>query len=131
MFRYSFSSTGKMPKGRHMGKADYRFEKGLFLGKHYQTNEFLFGTKHGVYPSRTVKRLPKGGQVDKDMLENLVGVPWDTQGEWKPGRKKKMVTFGDLPVTEAPKMLKSEERSGSRCSCGGGDPSGAPHGGGC
>eukprot|EP00971_Amphidinium_carterae_P029347 577692-Amphidinium_carterae.1 len=57
MFKWSAPSS-------KIGKAELRFQKGLFVGKHYATNEFLMMTHAGVFPSRTVKRLPLESQVD-------------------------------------------------------------------
>eukprot|EP00971_Amphidinium_carterae_P021743 428837-Amphidinium_carterae.1 len=59
------------------GKAELRFQKGLFVGKHYATNEFLMMTHAGVFPSRTVKRLPMELQVDGALVLAARGLPWD------------------------------------------------------
>ena len=79
LFRHSFGATSK----NRIGKARARFEKGLWLGKTYESDEHLCGTSRGVVRVRTIRRLPETDQAEKEMLNGLVGVPWDMgEGRW-------------------------------------------------
>ncbi len=105
VFRHSFSSSGKLAKGIKMGKSGNKFEKALFLGKSYDTNEFIAGTTEGTYSSRTVKRLPLKQQNDSVMIHGLTGVPWDPKATSKLCRPKKLAAavqgLSIPPVVEA------------------------------
>lgn len=75
MFRHSFSSTGRKVEGKKASKADSRFERGTWLGKMYETDLHLVGTKNGVYSVRTIKRLPGDQQADVELMKEFRGVP--------------------------------------------------------
>ena len=81
LFRYAVSKQGKGPKDIKLSKADLRFGKGIFLGKLFESGESIFGTRDGTFYARTVKRLPKGERADLQLLQNLVGTPWDPKAE--------------------------------------------------
>ena len=51
----------------------------MFLGKTLNSDELLIGTKYGTHTCRTVKRLVEEMRNPKDMINEVVGVPWDTK----------------------------------------------------
>ena len=51
------------------------FERAIFLGKTYESDEFLAGTPAWAKLVRTVGRLPRGQQADVALLQAIVG-PW-------------------------------------------------------
>ena len=67
------------------------------MGKKYEANESLFMTPHGVYTTRTIKRLPIDQQSDANFLKAGVGVPWDMQEKARPGRKPKARPIAIVP----------------------------------
>ena len=66
-----------------------RFEHGIWLGKQLDSDEHLIGTKDGVFSCRTVKRLSEYLQINKTILEEMVGVPWDRAAGRLIGRPRK------------------------------------------
>ncbi|CAK0850526.1 unnamed protein product, partial [Prorocentrum cordatum] len=105
MFKHPMSSSGHMTGGRRSRKSKSMWEKGVFLGKTYESDEFLMGTSNGVHLVRTVRRLPEEDQCDPELVAKIVGVPWD-RGIGQIGRPKgKRVVI--LPT--APPEKKQEE----------------------
>eukprot|EP00971_Amphidinium_carterae_P345847 6487010-Amphidinium_carterae.1 len=105
LFRYAFPKSGKV-KHLKIGKADLRFRKGLFVGKSYESDEFLFLTEAGCFASRTLKRLPKEAQTDVTLAGCVLGLPWAPEGQEKPPPRpaaQKPVVLGPQPdqVVEA------------------------------
>ena len=114
VFRHSFSQTGRFLRGAKVGKADNRFQKGIFVGKTYETNEYLFVTENGVYHSRAVKRLPPDQQVDIEMLTLGKGVPWDTKSAGTPGRKRIEPLVAAVPASASDILDKEAAKEESR-----------------
>ncbi|CAK0836500.1 unnamed protein product, partial [Prorocentrum cordatum] len=105
MFKHPMSSSGRMAGGRRSRKSKPTWEKGVFLGKTYESDEFLMGTSSGVHFVRTARRLPEEDQCDLELVAKVVGVPWD-RGIGQIGRPKgKRVAI--LPT--APPEKKQEE----------------------
>ncbi|CAK0822283.1 unnamed protein product [Prorocentrum cordatum] len=102
MFKHPTSSSGHMTGGRRSRKSKSMWEKGIFLGKTYESDEFLMGTSSGVHSVRAVRRLPEEGQCDLELVAKMVGAP----GVGQIGRPKgKRVVI--LPT--APPEKKQEE----------------------
>ncbi|CAK0831086.1 unnamed protein product, partial [Prorocentrum cordatum] len=105
MFKHPMSSSGRMSGGRRSRKSKSMWEKGIFLGKTYESDEFLMRTSSGVHLVRAVRRLPEEDQCDLELVAKMVGVPWD-RGIGQIGRPKgKRVVI--LPT--APPEKKQEE----------------------
>ncbi|CAK0814682.1 unnamed protein product, partial [Prorocentrum cordatum] len=105
MFKHPMSSSGQMTGGRRSRKSKSMWEKGIFLGKTYESDEFLMGASSGVQLVRAVRRLPEEGQCDLELVAKMVGVPWG-RGIGQIGRPKgKRVVI--LPT--APPEKKQEE----------------------
>eukprot|EP00972_Heterocapsa_arctica_P005696 841196-Heterocapsa_arctica.AAC.2 len=76
LFRHAHSKSGKKPGGERQQKADARFDRGIFLGRSIETDEFIIGTKeYGTLTARTVKRLEPSKQLDKELMLSMIGVP--------------------------------------------------------
>ncbi|CAK0871316.1 unnamed protein product, partial [Prorocentrum cordatum] len=101
MFRHPMSTSGHMTGGRRSRKSKSMWEKGIFLGKTYESDEFLMGTSSGVHLVRTVRRLPEENQSDLELVAKMVGVPWD-RGIGQIGRPKgkKVVVVPAVPPEE-------------------------------
>eukprot|EP00959_Pyramimonas_sp_CCMP1952_P150625 3152329-Pyramimonas_sp.AAC.1 len=67
MFKHPMSSSGHVTGGRRNRKSKSMWEKGIFLGKTYESDEFLMGTSSGVHLVRTVRRLPEEDQSDLEL----------------------------------------------------------------
>ncbi|CAK0818910.1 unnamed protein product [Prorocentrum cordatum] len=105
MLKHPMSSSGHMTGGRRSRKSKSMWEKGIFLGKTYESDEFLMGASSGVHLVRTVRRLPEEDQCDLELVAKMVGAPWD-RGIGQIGRPKgKRVVI--LPT--APPGNKQEE----------------------
>ena len=109
LFRYSFSHQGKAAKKRTFAKGDTRFEKGIFVGKHIDSNEWIFATREGIVFSRTVKRLPKEQQFDGKLLAEIVGTPWGPKAEAPRGRPPLVPVFAP-PGLSLPTEKTAEEK---------------------
>eukprot|EP00959_Pyramimonas_sp_CCMP1952_P396176 8301026-Pyramimonas_sp.AAC.1 len=73
MFKHPMSSSGHRTGGRRSRKSKPMWEKGIFLGKTYESDEFLMGTCSGVHLVRTVHRLPEEDQSDLELVAKMVG----------------------------------------------------------
>ena len=98
LFRRTKSDTGAMTRGRRAQKADNQWDKGLWLGKAHVSNEAILGTAQGIEMARAVKRLPEHLQVDKKLLDELVGTPWDPQLTAPKGRPRKSRPMQAVPA---------------------------------
>ena len=98
LFRRSKSDSGAMTRGRRAQKADNQWDRGLWLGKAHVSNEMILGTEQGTEMARAVKRLPEHLQVDLELLDKMVGTPWDPKLTAPKGRPKKSPPVQAVPV---------------------------------
>eukprot|EP00971_Amphidinium_carterae_P138745 2749577-Amphidinium_carterae.1 len=63
-------------KENDASRGDARWERGVFLGTKYRNSELYVGTLHGVVTSRSVRRLFEPDQIDAELFNGFVGVPW-------------------------------------------------------
>ena len=68
MFQEAASYTGALNMNRRRRKADARFRRGIWVGRGEDTNEHIVLTEDGVFLTRSVRRLPKHLQADKELL---------------------------------------------------------------
>jgi hypothetical protein len=61
---------------RDRKKMEPRFEMGVFLGIQESTAMRWIGTADGVVRTWTIKRLPEEDKWQSDLLEKMVGLPW-------------------------------------------------------
>ena len=61
--------------GGRLLKGDPAWEKGIFLGKMNETDEFLIGTPRGVHSARSIRRLEMRLRWSSDLVKDLRGVP--------------------------------------------------------
>lgn len=64
-------------KRRTGHKLDKRWETGVFLGINEATTEKIIGAKDGVVLVQSIQRVPEDRRFNKELLENLKGLPWD------------------------------------------------------
>ena len=50
---------------------------GIWLGKTLRNDEHLVGTATGVRPCRPIWRRPEGKRFERQVLERMVGSPWE------------------------------------------------------
>ena len=112
LFKHPMSASGHMTGGRRRQKSRTTWEKGVFFGKTYESDEFLMGTSGGVHLVRTVRRLPVEDQVDLELVAKMIGVPWD-RGVGQIGRPKgkKVVVVPAVPKPDGPED--SNQRPGA------------------
>ena len=68
-------------KRRTNSKLEARWETGVYLGVRDDTTEKIVGTKQGTFVVQSLRRKPEEDRVDKDLINNLRGVPWDPNPE--------------------------------------------------
>ena len=68
-------------KRRTNSKLESRWETGVYLGVRDDTTEKVVGTKQGTFVVQSLRRKPEEDRVDKDLINNLRGVPWDPNPE--------------------------------------------------
>lgn len=110
MFRRSFNQTSR----NRIGKAQARFEKGVWLGKDYKSDEHLCGIVTGVLKVRSIRKLPEELQSEVERLTVFTGVPWDMGSERIPTRPRgpqavPQELIEKLPPTAAPEEVRAEE----------------------
>ena len=97
LYRHSFSKSGRKPGNLRQMKADLRFDRGIFLGKTHESDEYIVGTAdYGVLFVRAIKRLEPSRAADKTLMTTFAGVPWDK----RMGRKSKRA----VPTIPLPPM---------------------------
>ena len=120
LFRMPSSVSGRRTQGQRALKGDFQWEKGIFLGKTNESDEYLVGTKYGVHTTRTVKRMREELRNPKELMDSMKGVPWNTHTSI--GRPRKMITEvkaiatpkpateGTVPGEPKPEMVKGSAR---------------------
>ena len=76
-FQHPSTTSHHMTGGRRARKSKTTWERGIFLGKTYESDTFLMGTPIGVHLARTVRRLPANDQADDELMATIQGTPWD------------------------------------------------------
>eukprot|EP00435_Cladocopium_sp_Y103_P033607 s961_g8.t1 len=88
LFKVPHSATGRKAGGRIL-KGDSTWERGIFLGKVNETDEFLVGNIKGVHSVRTVRRLEERMRWSAEAVTGFKGVPWNR--ETTIGRPRKAI----------------------------------------
>eukprot|EP00971_Amphidinium_carterae_P040985 804968-Amphidinium_carterae.1 len=114
MFKYSADKSGTFRKAK-LSKANLRFDKGVFVGKLYESDEFMFAAPHGIYFSRTVKRLPSEERNDQVFLAAVKGLPWAMEGEYLPPPREPAIPpppqeFHTDDVYEVPQQQQQQQQ---------------------
>ena len=121
MFKHPMTSTMHMSGGRRGRKSKTAWEKGDFVGKTYERDEFMMATPTGVHLIRTVRRLPEQDQTDPELMAKIVGVPWDRK-VGQIGRPKGKV----IVVPSTPPPAGAEAEAGGQGPQDAGGDSGTP-----
>ena len=82
MARRNVSDSGAIQgigEGR-LTKADTPWDRGLWLGRTEGTDEHIIGDEHGVYMTRSIRRLNDSDQYMKELILKMKGLPWDLTG---------------------------------------------------
>ena len=78
LFKVPHSASGRKVGGRQL-KGDSSWERGVFLGKVNESDEFLVGNTKGAHSVRTVRRLEEKLRWDKEAIMTMRGVPWNRE----------------------------------------------------
>ena len=73
-----------LPIGKRASRLPERWSDGLFLGVVERSSEFFVGTVLGVVRARSLRRRPLEERANVELLDKLVGVPWQPV-TWRPG----------------------------------------------
>ena len=65
---------GKVPSPK--GKMQRRWIKGVWLGKLDRDDSNVLGTSSGAIAVRSIRRLPKEGQISQELVSGMKGIPW-------------------------------------------------------
>ena len=65
--------------GKTLHKADAKMVKGIYVGKHEESNEYLLLTENGLQRARTIRRMEPSKRADRELLSRVKGVPWATE----------------------------------------------------
>ena len=65
---------GKVPSPK--GKIQRRWIKGVWLGKLDRDDSNVLGTASGAIAVRSIRRLPKEGQISSELMAAMKGTPW-------------------------------------------------------
>lgn len=109
LWRQSFSKTGRKRGGKKAQKADVRFEFGIWLGKTFDSDEHLIGTKDGVFSARTVRRLEASRRADRELLTAMKGLPWNREEGRPIGRPPRVLTAAAAPRQGDPAPEENKE----------------------
>ena len=91
-------------KRRTNCKLEARWGTGVYLGVRGDTTERIVGTKQGTFVVQDLRRKPEEYRVDKGMINNLRGVPWDPNPEAGVGLEL------PAPITLKPENPESRRR---------------------
>ena len=84
--------------GRKWHKADARMVRGIWVGKHDESNENLILTPEGLQRARTVKRLEPDKRADVALLKSCKGVPWATESRQPKVSKPVQHVASSIPI---------------------------------
>ena len=65
-----------LPIGKRTSRLQERWSDGLFLGVVDRSSDFYVGTALGVVRARSLRRRPVEERASPELLDKLVGVPW-------------------------------------------------------
>ena len=65
-----------LPIGKGASRLPERWSDGLFLGVVERSSEFYVGTVLDVVRARSLRRRPLEEKTNVELLDKLVGVPW-------------------------------------------------------
>ena len=105
MFKVPVSKARRTHSRAVVGKGETTWIRGIFLGRSISSNEYLVGTEDGVITGRSLRRLPPSRRHDKELLEKMVGVPWDF-GTTINRPKRRL----EIPSPVTPNIVKTEEK---------------------
>ena len=88
------AKSSGVPRSRLLrGKFEVKWLELVWLGKTENTEEHLFGDKHGVRKFWTIRRQPESAKWRREYVDNLTGDPFTPQP-----KSSTAMGRGDLPV---------------------------------
>ena len=64
--------------GARQTKLDTRWQRGVFIGVISRSDEAIIATPDGIRKARSIRREPESTRYDIEFLNQVKGVPWDT-----------------------------------------------------
>ena len=88
MFEFGQCILFKVSAKVQGGDMRARWEKGMWLGKRFVTDEHVISTTNGIVVRSSAVKLHPDTEYDSQLFDALVGVPWDPAGKNKAGCPK-------------------------------------------
>jgi hypothetical protein len=79
LFRVPESHSRQIATGVQRNKGDSQMVKGIWVGKHRESDDHVFVTAAGWHRTRTVRRLESESRCDVPLLRKITAVPWDAR----------------------------------------------------
>ena len=104
-------SKARRAHGRNViTKGETAWAKGIYLGRSVTSNEYLLGTPDGTVSARSVRRFADSAKThDRDLLEAMIGVPWD-QGTTIGRPKRKIEAIMPMTPSAVPTEAETDEK---------------------
>ena len=104
-------SKARRAHGRNViTKGETAWAKGIYLGRSVTSNEYLLGTPDGTVSARSVRRFADSAKAhDRDLLEAMIGVPWD-QGTTIGRPKRKIEAIMPMTPSAVPTEAETDEK---------------------
>ena len=74
-------------------KGDSTFVRGIWVGKHEDSNDHIYLTETGWHRARTVRRMEESKRADAKLFKEVCGAPWDPRAA-QPTRNPRMQDGG-------------------------------------
>ncbi|CAK0827956.1 unnamed protein product [Prorocentrum cordatum] len=124
LFKTPISHTRQIATASLKRKGESSFVKGIWIGKHKESDDHLFLTPAGWHRARTRRRLEPALRADDQLMKAVKALPWDARSakpcELLPRIQRPMPT---IVLTAAEQKTKTEAQEAAREAT---PPQGAP-----
>ena len=79
LFKVPMNHTRQVSKNVTAHRGESTFVKGIWVGKHDESDDHLYLTDTGWHRARTVRRLELTKRADTVLLKKVKGAPWDAR----------------------------------------------------
>ena len=82
----------------HGGEMNARWEKGMWLGKMFSSDEHILSTSTGLVARSSAVKAHPDVEFDSQLFDSLIGMPWDPEGKKRgEDQEQRPEGGGDLP----------------------------------
>ena len=99
---------------RAKGKLEAKFEEGIYLGVQEGSTMKWIGTTSGVQRAWTVKCRPEEERWNRDLMQNLIGLPWQLKPRSEQMERPILPARIEVALPEVPADEKEEEKNESK-----------------